>query len=45
MEKDQEGKDNLVELGDSSPGAGEAPDRLHSWKEIAAHLRHSIRTV
>ncbi len=44
MEMNREGENDIVERGDSSP-EGEASDRLHSWKEIAAHLRHSIRTV
>jgi tetratricopeptide (TPR) repeat protein len=28
-----------------APSGAQAPDCLNSWKEIAAHLRHSVRTV
>jgi tetratricopeptide (TPR) repeat protein len=31
--------------GNPAPSSADVPDCLNSWKEIAAHLRHSVRTV
>jgi tetratricopeptide (TPR) repeat protein len=35
----------LVGQDNPAPSGAQAPDCLNSWKEIATHLRHSVRTV